>query len=341
MIGYLLYPRGYCFGVKRIVDMTCQVLRLYKSVYVVEDIVHNKLFMDSVQARGVTKVQSINDVPDGAAIMFSTRGIPSKMLKKADEKQLTVVDATCPIVKELQDAVIAKAELEYAIILIGNRAHQQVATLLGVTDNDDIYIVGSEMDVDLLPDLSNKKVAYFTQTSLYPDDISKIVKALVTKIPHIESGRLGKTNDVCYETLERQRIITEIAPMIDLLIVVGSLHSANTLSLIRVGEACNIKRVICIDSQDSIQSDILDNVENFALTSATSIDETTIKSIEDALQNLAGIKYLPYPQSNIQSMINDQITPAPRENPSVQSVNNVDSSSDSQSSPDAKVMPNT
>lgn len=340
MIGYLLYPRGYCFGVKRIVNMTEQVLKLYKSVYVVEDIVHNKLFMDSVQARGVTRVQSIDDVPDGSAIIFSTRGIPSKMLKRADEKQLTVVDATCPIVKELQDAVIAKAEEGYAIILIGNRTHQQIATLLGATDSNDMYIVNSEMDIDLLPDLSNKKVAYFTQTSLYVNDVNKIVLALTEKIPHIELGQPEKTdnirsddtcsdsvcsdsicsdstcpdgicpdgicsdgicaNNICYETLDRQKVIAEIAPKIDLLIVVGSSHSANTLSLVRTGECCGIKRVVCIESKELIQKDILNDVDKFALISATSIDELTIKSIEDSLQNLAGIKYIDYPQLDAQ-----------------------------------------
>ncbi len=329
MIGYLLYPRGYCFGVKRIVDMTDQVLKLYKSVYVVEDIVHNKLFMNGVQARGVTKVQSIDDVPDGSAIMFSTRGIPSKMLKKADEKQLTVVDATCPIVKELQDAVLEKAETGYAIILIGNRTHQQIATLLGATDSDDMYVVYSDMDVDLLPDLSNKKVVYFTQTSLYSNDVAKIVNALVTKIPHIEVGQSGKADNICSETLDRQKVIAEIASTIDLLIVVGSLHSANAVSLVRTGEACNIKRVVCIDAPDAIQNDLLDNVEKFALISATSIDEATIKSVEDTLQNLAGIKYVIYPQSDTQIVSATQTVIGTQSASDNQPISNVQSTPDS------------
>lgn len=296
MIGYLLHPRGYCFGVKRTVNMVEQVLKLYKSVYIVEDIVHSKLFMDNVLSKGVIKAHSIDDVPDGSAIMFSSRGISPKILKKADEKQLTVIDATCPIVKELQDCIVAKAEEGYTIILIGNRSHQQIATLLGSVNNDDVYIVNNEMDVDLLPSLEDKKVVYFTQTSLFPNNVKKIVDNLKIKIPEIAHGRDNSEYDICQETLDRQNVIAKIAPKIDLLIVLGSAYSANAVSLVQCGNANNIKNVIRIDSVESIQKDLLNGVDSFALVSSTSIDECIIKDIENSLQNLAGIEYIIYPQ---------------------------------------------
>ena len=296
VIGYLLHPRGYCFGVKRTVDMLDQVLKLYKSVYVIEDIVHSKLFMDNALARGIIKVHSINDVPDGSAIMFSSRGISQKTLKKADEKQLTVIDATCPVVKKLQEEVIDKAGKGYVVIIIGNRAHQQIATLLGSIDSDDVYVVNSEMDIDLLPSFDGRKVAYFTQTSLFPGDIRKITDALKSKIPDIIHGRPDIEHDVCAETLDRQAVIAEIAPTIDLLLVLGASYSANAMSLVRCGLSNNIKNVIRIDSREGIQKDILNGINSFALISSTSVDEPVIKDIENSLQNLAGIEYIIYPE---------------------------------------------
>ena len=294
MIGYLLYPRGYCYGVKRIANMMEQVLKLYNSVYLIEDIVKNKIFMDSVQAKGAIKVSSIDDIPDGSAIIFSTRGISPKILKKEEDKQLTIIDATCPVIKDLQNKVIAKADAGYAIILIGNRAHQEISTLFALVDNSAVYIVNSEIDIDLLPNLEDKKVAYFTQTSLFPGNVEKIIDSLKSNIPHIEPGG-ESNNNICAETLDRQKVITEIADKIDLLIVLGDALSANAMSLVHTGEASGVKRVVRIDSQTSIQKDILDDVSQFALVSSNSVSETVIKDVENSLQNLAGIEYVAYP----------------------------------------------
>lgn len=285
MICYLLSPRGYCIGVKRAVDMVNQIMKLYGSVYIIEDIIHNKLFIDDLLKQGIIKVNSIDEVPDGAAVMFSAHGVSPDMADKAEERDITVIDSTCPIVKELQMKVQEKSEAGYSIIIIGNRAHQEVVALLGYVNNDNVYVVNSEMDIDLLPNLINKKVVYFTQTSMYPGDIKPIIDALKAKIPNIEACNnyiqepFNISHNICQETLDRQEAIKLVSDKIDLLIVVGSEESSNAISLVSAGKDNNIKKVIRIDSKEELNDDIFENVNNIAITSAASVAIEVVNNI--------------------------------------------------------------
>ena len=302
MICYLLSPRGYCTGVKRAVDMVTQILKLYKTVYIVEDIIHNKVLMNKLLSNGIIKVDSIDEIPDGSAVMFSAHGVSPQMVKQAEKKELTIIDSTCPVVKDLQNKVKEKSDNGYSIIIIGNRAHQEVVALLGYANNDNVYVVNNEMDIDLLPDLTGKKVAYFTQTSMYPDDIQPIIDSLKAKIPNIESNSI---HNICEATLERQAVIKAIAPSIDLLLVVGSSYSSNTMSLVRAGIASGIGQVMRIDSEDELNLDLFKDTENIAITGATSTPEDIINEVIDYLKNNLEITVQEFPSSNpIEESIN-------------------------------------
>ncbi len=291
MICYLLSPRGYCVGVKRAVDMVNQIIKLYGSVYMIEDIIHNKLFVNNLLKSGVKKVNSIDEVPDGAAVMFSAHGVSPDLTSKAEERDITVIDSTCPIVKELQTKVQEKSEEGYSIIIIGNRAHQEVVALLGYVKNDNVYVVNSEMDIDLLPNLVNKKVMYFTQTSMYPGDIKPIISALKAKIPNIEASNdfiqepFTIAHNICQETLDRQESIRLVADKIDLLLVIGSEESSNALSLVSAGKDNGIQKVVRIDSKEELTDDIFDGVNNMAIASAASVDIEIFNAIVECIKS--------------------------------------------------------
>ena len=291
MICYLLSPRGYCVGVKRAVDMANQIIKLYGSVYIIEDIIHNKLFIDNLLKSGVIKVNSLDEVPDGAAIMFSSHGISPDIASKAEERDITVIDSTCPIVKELQNKVQEKSEEGYSIIIIGNRAHQEVVALLGYVKNDNVYVVNSEMDIDLLPNLVNKNVMYFTQTSMYPGDIKPVIDALKAKIPNIESSNsfiqepFKIAHNICQDTLDRQEAIRLVANKIDMLLVIGSEESSNALSLISAGKDNGIKKVIRINCKEELTDDVFENVNNIAITSAASVAVEIVNDIVEYIKS--------------------------------------------------------
>lgn len=291
MICYLLSPRGYCLGVKRAVDMINQIIKLYGSVYIIEDIIHNKLFIDNLLKNGVIKVNSLEEVPDGAAVMFSAHGFSPDIANKAEERDITVIDSTCPVVKELQTKVQEKSEDGYSIIIIGNRAHQEVVALLGYIKNDNVYVVNSEMDIDLLPNLVNKKVVYFTQTSMYPGDIKPIIDALKLKIPNIEACNsiiqepFNIAHNICKDTLDRQEAIKLVSDKIDLLIVIGSEESSNALSLVNAGINNGIKKVIRIDSKEELSNEVFNGVNNMAIISAASVAIEVVNNIVDYIKS--------------------------------------------------------
>ena len=291
MICYLLSHSGYCVGVKRTVDMVNQIMKLYGSVYIIEDIIHNKLFIDNLLKSGVTKVNSLDEVPNGAAVMFSVHGVSPEMANKAEERDITVIDATCPVVKELQTKVQEKSEDGYSIIIIGNRAHQEVVALLGYVKNNNAYVVNSEMDIDLLPNLLNKKVIYFTQTSMYPGTIKPIIDALKIKIPNIEACNnviqepFHIAHNICKDTLDRQEAIKLVSDKIDLLIVIGSEESSNAISLVSAGIDNGIKQVIRIDSKEELNDDIFKEVNNIAIISAASVSMEIVNSVVDYIKS--------------------------------------------------------
>ena len=278
---YLLFPRGYCSGVTRAVSMANQAMKLYKTFYVTEDVIHNRIYIKQLEQQGMVKVDSINDVPDGSTLMFSAHGVSPKIVEKAEKKELTIIDATCPIVKSIQNEVKLATEQGKKIIIIGHKSHAEIVALMGYADNTKFYVVYNEIDIDLLPDFSDDEVVYFTQTTLDYSVVEQIVARLREKFPEIKPGC---TNGVCYATRERQDVVRKIANSLDLLIVVGSSHSSNAKRLVEVALSSGAKKAILIDSKDDLKPEELDNVETMAITSAASTPEELVQDLINHLK---------------------------------------------------------
>ncbi len=278
---YLLSPRGYCSGVTRAVNMANQVLKLYGSFYVTEDVIHNRVFVKQLEKQGMTKVDSIEDIPDGATVLFSAHGVSPQVVDRAEKKELTVIDATCPIVKSIQNEVKLASEQGKKIVIIGHKSHAEIVALMGYASNTKFYVVYNEIDIDLLPDFSDDEVVYFTQTTLDYSMVERIVTKLTERFPGIKSG---SKNNVCYATRERQDVVREVAKQIDLLIVIGSSHSSNAKRLIEVALDSGAKKAILIDSKDDFDVDELCNVKSMAVTSAASTPEELVQDLVESLQ---------------------------------------------------------
>jgi 4-hydroxy-3-methylbut-2-enyl diphosphate reductase len=266
--------------------MTEQVLKLYNTVYITEDIIHNKMFMSDATRKGVIKVSSIDDVPDGAAFMFSAHGASPKAIAKAEEKELIVIDGTCPIVKSIQNEVKAEAESGKKIIIIGNRSHAEIVALIGYTDCENVFVVYDEADIDLLPDFTDDEVVYFTQTTLDCSCVDVMIKKLKEKIPHLESN---SQNNICSATKERQEVVRRVASLTDLVIVVGSSHSSNAKRLCEIALSAGAKNAVLIDSQNDLDEVVLDGVKTMALTSSASTPENVVQDLTEHLKSKFGI----------------------------------------------------
>ncbi|MDR2667128.1 MAG: 4-hydroxy-3-methylbut-2-enyl diphosphate reductase [Holosporales bacterium] len=283
---YLLSPRGFCSGVSRAVNMAEQIVKLYGTVYVVEDIIHNKTFMNSMVKKGIVKVPSIDDVPNGAAVMFSAHGTPPQVLEKAEKRELTIVDSTCPVVKAIQNEIAKEAEAGKKIVIIGNRAHAEILAFLGSASETDVFVVYSEIDVDLLDDFTGNEVVYFTQTTLDHVHVQSIVNRLKEKVPHIKSN---SQNNICYATKERQDVVRHIAGSTDLMIIVGSSHSSNAKRLREVALDSGAKNVVLIDSKNELEDSVFNGVETAAITAAASTPEEVVQELVCYLEDKLGI----------------------------------------------------
>ena len=278
---YLLSPRGYCSGVARAVNMANQVLKLYGSFYVTEDVIHNRIFVKQLEQQGMTKVEAIDDIPDGATILFSAHGVSPQVVDRAEKKELTVIDATCPIVKSIQNEVKLASDQGKKIIIIGHKSHAEIVALMGYASNTRFYVVYNEIDIDLLPDFSDDEVVYFTQTTLDYSMVERIVTRLTERFPRIKSG---SKNNVCYATRERQEVVRAVAKQIDLLLVIGSSHSSNAKRLIEVALDSGIKKALLVDSKDDFDVTELRDIKAMALTSAASTPEELVQDFIKYLQ---------------------------------------------------------
>ena len=278
---HLISPRGYCSGVSRAVNMANQVAKLYGTFYATEDIVHNKTFSKQLEQKGMIKVDSINDIPDGSTVMFSAHGVPPQIAQQAENKELTIIDATCPVVKSIQNDAKACAEQGKTIIIIGNKAHAEIVALTGCVNNAKFYVVYNEDEIDLLPHLNENDIVYFSQTTLDNLFVGKIVEKLKCKFPNIKAG---STNGVCYATKERQNAVRAVAGSVDLVIVVGSINSSNAKRLVEVALSSGAKKAVLIDSKDEFNDNWMNEVKSIAVTSAASTSEDLVQELLEYLK---------------------------------------------------------
>jgi len=276
----LANPRGFCAGVNMAIDCVDRVLKLKgPPIYVYHEIVHNKHVVDRFIKQGVVFVNSIEEVPNGSTVVYSAHGVSPEIRHKSEARDLIQVDATCPLVTKVHSEAIRYADKRFTIVLIGHEDHDEVIGTLGEAP-DCIRIVESPENVAQLDIPADHRVAYLTQTTLSIDDANQIILALKKKFPHIHSP---KKEDICYATTNRQQAVMELAPLSDLVLVVGSKNSSNSLRLVEIAENRGVKAYL-VDDVSEINHDWLQGVRTLLLTAGASAPEDLVQSIIALLQ---------------------------------------------------------
>lgn len=275
-------PRGYCAGVDRAVITVEKSLDLYdKPVYVRKEIVHNKHVVENLEARGAVFVDELDQVPEGATVVFSAHGVSPLVREEAGKRHLKTVDATCPLVTKVHHEAKRFASEDMTILLIGHDGHEEVEGTMGEAPANTI-LVESPDDVDKveLPDGAN--VAWLSQTTLSVDETLEIVRRLRVKFPQLQDP---PSDDICYATQNRQMAVKQIAAKgCDLMIVVGSNNSSNTKRLVEVALEAGAKASYRVDNHTEIKDEWLDGADVVGVTSGASVPDRLVQGVLDFLE---------------------------------------------------------
>jgi 4-hydroxy-3-methylbut-2-enyl diphosphate reductase len=276
---YLLKPRGFCAGVVRAIDVVKIALNLYgPPVYVRKEIVHNKHVVDELRGLGAIFVEELSEVPDGGRAIFSAHGVSPEVRRQAKERNLVIIDATCPLVTKVHLEAVKFAREGYTIVLIGHRNHDEVIGTLGEAPSK-MILVESPEDVDALDIPDPARVAYLTQTTLSLDETTQVVKRLEERYPMI---RGPKSQDICYATENRQMAVKAVARFCDVLLVVGSANSSNSKRLVEVGHNYGVQAFLVNDWSD-VDTAWLEHARSVGVTAGASAPEHLVEQIVAAL----------------------------------------------------------
>ncbi|MYW03114.1 4-hydroxy-3-methylbut-2-enyl diphosphate reductase [Streptomyces sp. SID3343] len=272
----LAAPRGYCAGVDRAVETVEQALDLYGApVYVRKQIVHNKYVVETLERRGAIFVDETAEVPEGATVVFSAHGVAPVVHEEAAARSLRTIDATCPLVTKVHKEAVRFAEEGYDILLIGHEGHEEVIGTAGEAP-DHIHLVDGPEGVAGVEVRDPSKVAWLSQTTLSVDETIATVEQLRKKLPLLMDP---PSDDICYATQNRQVAVKQIAPECDLLIVVGSTNSSNSVRLVEVALEAGARASYLVDGADEIDESWLEGVGTVGLTSGASVPEVLIDGV--------------------------------------------------------------
>jgi 4-hydroxy-3-methylbut-2-enyl diphosphate reductase len=274
----LAAPRGYCAGVDRAVQTVERALTLYGApVYVRKEIVHNKHVVEQLREAGAVFVEELDDrIPEGAMTVFSAHGVSPAVHEEAERRSLRTIDATCPLVTKVHREAVKFAGEGYTIVLIGHAGHEEVEGTMGEAP-DHIVLVETEEDVDRLEVEDPTKIAYISQTTLSVDETKTIINRLREKFPQITGPR---TDDICYATTNRQAAVKQMAPLCDLVLVIGSRNSSNSNRLVEVAREHGAASHL-IDTESQVQEEWLEGVETVGITSGASAPEELVRRLVD------------------------------------------------------------
>ena len=276
---YLASPRGFCAGVKRAIEIVEKAINKYGApVYVRHEIVHNKQVVDELREKGAIFVDELSDVKDNSRpVIFSAHGVPKSVPDEAKFKNLSYVDATCPLVSKVHRESEQLYKKGYEIFLIGHKNHPEVIGTMGQLPNGSIKLVETKSDVEnLKTDNFNKPLAYITQTTLSVDDTAEIINSLKNKFPEIK-GPIKE--DICYATTNRQSAVKEIASKCDLFFVVGSRNSSNSVRLVEVAKKAGCKNSQLMHSEKEIPFNEIDNSDTIGISSGASAPEKLVQAL--------------------------------------------------------------
>jgi 4-hydroxy-3-methylbut-2-enyl diphosphate reductase len=271
----LASPRGYCAGVERAVDTVERALELYgRPVYVRKQIVHNTHVVRDLEERGAVFVDSVENVPEGATVVFSAHGVSPAVRDAADARRLVTIDATCPLVTKVHTQARRYAEAGYTVVLIGHAGHEEVEGTIGEAPAATV-LVQSAGDAERLSLPADANVAYITQTTLSVDETREIIDVLRRRFPQL---RGPQREDICYATSNRQWAVKELLDEVSLLLVVGSHNSSNSQRLVEVAHAAGVAAHL-VDDADEIDDAWLDGVAVVGVTSGASAPERLVDDV--------------------------------------------------------------
>ncbi len=271
----LLKPRGFCAGVVRAIDIVQIALDNFGApIYVRKEIVHNSHVVNDLAKKGAIFVNELDEVPEGARVIYSAHGVSPAVRDRARERGLKVIDATCPLVTKVHVEAVKFAKQGYSLVLVGHRDHEEVEGTQGEAP-DVTQVVSTVEEVEALVVPDPRKVAYLTQTTLSLDEARYMIEALKKKFPDIIGPH---AQDICYATENRQTAVKNVAHGADLVLVVGSRNSSNSNRLVEVSENLDTRSYL-IDKAEDIRPEWLEGIDKVAVTAGASAPEVLVQEV--------------------------------------------------------------
>jgi 4-hydroxy-3-methylbut-2-en-1-yl diphosphate reductase len=282
----LAQPRGFCAGVERAIEIVERALKKFgPPIYVRHEIVHNRHVVEDLRTRGAVFVDELDEIPPGAITVFSAHGVAKTVEAAAAERNLPVIDATCPLVAKVHNEGRRYAKQDREIVLIGHAGHAEVEGTIGQVPAK-VHLVQTVEDVGKLAVKDPEKLAYITQTTLSVDDTRGIIQALIERFPSIVGPNV---RDICYATQNRQQAVRDLAGQVDVILVVGSRNSSNSNRLREIGQELG-KPSYLIDDADALRAEGFDGVRTVGLTAGASAPETLVQGVLDGLRRFGEIE---------------------------------------------------
>jgi len=275
-------PRGFCAGVERAIKTVELALEKFgKPVYILNPIVHNRHVVNSLAERGAIFVRSIEEVPEGAILLFSAHGVPPENITKAQSRRLKIIDATCPLVERVHIYARRYTDKGYTVILIGDADHDETKGTLGWTYGKGI-LISTKKEAEKIHIDNPEKLAYITQTTLSIDDSKEIIEILKKRFPNIESPA---SSNICYATTNRQKAVKELVNSVDAVIVVGDKESANSKRLAEIARKTGKPTLLVLDASE-LNPDWFKNFNSILITSGASVPEDFVQQVIEFIKSI-------------------------------------------------------
>ena len=282
----LAQPRGFCAGVVRAIDIVDKALEKYgRPVYVRHEIVHNRHVVERLRAKGARFVDDLDEIPPGSVTIFSAHGVSSGVEAEASDRELSVIDATCPLVSKVHSEGQRYAGQGREIVLIGHHGHPEIEGTMGRIDGK-VHLISKAEEVASLEVSDPTKLAYITQTTLSVDDTRAVIEALRQRFPTIVGP---DTKDICYATQNRQRAARELAQSVDVVLVVGAANSSNSNRLREIAAEQGVPAYLIADA-DALDPKWLENAKSVGITAGASAPAELVQELIDRLSTLAEVE---------------------------------------------------
>ncbi|HCI52050.1 MAG TPA: 4-hydroxy-3-methylbut-2-enyl diphosphate reductase [Gallionella sp.] len=299
----LANPRGFCAGVDRAIEIVERALELHGApIYVRHEVVHNKFVVEGLRSKGAVFIEDLNDVPSGSILIFSAHGVSQAVRAEAGERNLTVFDATCPLVTKVHLEVSRLRDQDKEIIMIGHKGHPEVEGTMGQTDSG-MYLVESPEQVEKLTVRNEQNLAYVTQTTLSVDDASNIIAALKNRFPFITGP---KKDDICYATQNRQDAVKLLVKQCDVVVVVGSPNSSNSNRLREVAANVGVPAYL-VDDASALQAAWFAGKLHIGVSAGASAPEVLVQGVIEQLKQFGAQQV-----SELQGIVENVVFPLPK-----------------------------